>query len=56
MPSKLPPHQVRMEDALFNKIAALAEKEGRIPTQQMRYILKCYIEKYEQENGKLTED
>ena len=48
MPSDLPRLTVRMEKEL------LAKKETRSTNQQIIYILKKYIEQYEQENGHIN--
>ena len=54
MPSDLPRLTVRMEQELIDKINVIAKKENRSTNQQITYIIKKYIEQYEQENGRLN--
>ena len=54
MPSDLPRLTVRMEKELIDKVNILAKKETRSTNQQIIYILKKYIEQYEQENGQIN--
>ncbi len=54
MPSDLPRLTVRMEKELIDKVNILAKKETRSTNQQIIYILKKYIEQYEQENGHIN--
>ncbi len=54
MPSDLPRLTVRMEKELINKVNILAKKEARSTNQQIIYILKKYLEQYEQENGHIS--
>ncbi len=54
MPSDLPRLTVRMEKELINKVNILAKKEARSTNQQIIYILKKYLEQYEQENGRIN--
>lgn len=54
MPSDLPRLTVRMEKELIDKVNILAKKETRSTNQQIIYILKKYIEQYEQENGRIN--
>lgn len=51
MPSNLPRLTLRMEQELIDKINQIAEKENRSTNQQITYVIKKYIEKYEEENG-----
>jgi hypothetical protein len=43
-----------MEKELIDKVNILAKKETRSTNQQIIYILKKYIEQYEQENGRIN--
>lgn len=54
MPSDLPRLTVRMEKELIDKVNILTKKETRSTNQQIIYILKKYIEQYEQENGRIN--
>ena len=54
MPRDLPRLTVRMEKELIDKVNILAKKETRSTNQQIIYILKKYIEQYEQENGRIN--
>lgn len=54
MPSDLPRLTVRMEQELIDKINMIAKKENRSTNQQINYILKKYVEQYEQENGHIN--
>lgn len=54
MPSDLPRLTVRMEKELIDKVNILAKKESRSTNQQIIYILKKYLEQYEQENGRVN--
>lgn len=54
MPSDLPRLTVRMEQELIDKINVIAKKENRSTNQQITYIIKKYIEQYEQENGRIN--
>lgn len=54
MPSDLPRLTVRMEQELIDKVNMIAKKENRSTNQQINYILKKYIEQYEQENGRIN--
>lgn len=54
MPSDLPRLTVRMEKELIDKVNILAKKESRSTNQQIIYILKKYLEQYEQENGRIN--
>ncbi len=54
MPSDLPRLTVRMEKELIDKVNILAKKESRSTNQQIVYILKKYVEQYEQDNGRIN--
>lgn len=54
MPSDLPRLTVRMEKELIDKVNILSKKESRSTNQQIVYILKKYVEQYEQDNGRIN--
>ena len=54
MPSDLPRLTVRMEKELIDKVNILAKKESRSTNQQIVYILKKYVEQYEQDSGRIN--
>lgn len=54
MPSDLPRLTVRMEQEQIDKVNVIAKKENRSTNQQITYIIKKYIEQYEQENGRIN--
>ena len=54
MRSDLPRLTVRMEKELIDKVNILAKKESRSTNQQIVYILKKYVEQYEQDNGRIN--
>ena len=54
MPSDLPRLTVRMEKELIDKVNILAKEESRSTNQQIVYILKKYVEQYEQDNGRIN--
>ena len=45
---------LRIDEVLNEKIIKLAEKEGRSKNKQIEYILKQYIDNYEENNTKLN--
>ncbi len=45
---------LRIDETLNEKIIKLAEKEGRSKNKQIEYILKQYIDSYEENNSKLN--
>ena len=53
MPSDLPRLTVRMEKELIDKVNILAKKESRSTNQQIVYILKKYVEQYENLYGEI---
>lgn len=54
MPSDLPRITLRMDQEFIDKINKIAERENRSTNQQITYIIKKYIEQYEQENGRIN--
>ncbi|MCM1233125.1 MAG: Arc family DNA-binding protein [Ruminococcus flavefaciens] len=54
MPSDLPRITLRMDQEFIDKINKIAERENRSTNQQIAYIIKKYIEQYEQENGRIN--
>lgn len=56
MPSNLPQRGLRMQDELYYKIKYIAKKENRSYNQEAVYILKKYIDEYENQNGVIDID
>lgn len=56
MPSKLPQFVIRTDQLTLDKIKYIASKESRTGTQQIIYLIKKEIEKYESENGEIIID
>lgn len=56
MPSFVPLRGVRMEDDLYLKLRYIASKENRSFNQEAVYILRKFVEAYEEENGKIPVD
>ena len=54
MPSDLPRLTVRMDREIIDKINEIAKKENRSTNQQITYIIKQYIQQYEQEQGRIN--
>ena len=54
MPSDLPRITLRMDQEFIDKINKIAERENRSTNQQITYIIKKYIEQYEQKNGRIN--
>jgi plasmid stability protein len=51
MPSSIPMRGLRMPDDLYVKLKHIAKKHNRSYNQEAVYILKCYVDQYEKENG-----
>jgi len=51
MPSELPLIQLRLPKELITKIDKISAKEVRSRTGQIEFILRKFIEEYEQQNG-----
>ncbi len=45
---------LRIDETLNEKIIKIAEKEGRSKNKQIEYILKKYVDNYEENNAKLN--
>lgn len=45
---------LRIDETLNEKIIKIAEKEGRSKNKQIEYILKKYVDNYEENNKKLN--
>ena len=43
--------QIRLEESLYDKVKAIAEKELRSMNAQMEYFIIRAVEQYERENG-----
>lgn len=53
MPSAVPQRGVRIEDTLYDKLRALAVKDNRSFNQEVVYILRLYLDQYENEHGEI---
>jgi hypothetical protein len=53
MPSKKPQFVIRADKEIFNKIGYIASENERSGTQEIVYLLKEHISKYEAKHGKL---
>lgn len=51
MPSLVPMRGLRMEDDLYLKLKHIAKNENRSYNQEAVYILKKYVEQYENDHG-----
>ena len=56
MPSVVPMRGLRMPDELYLKLKAIAERENRSYNQEAVYILKLFVEEYEQRHGSIEVD
>lgn len=45
---------LRISDELNNKLVEIAKNEGRSKNKQIEYILKKYVESYQENNGKIN--
>lgn len=54
MPSSVPMRGLRMPDDLYVKLKHIAAKHNRSYNQEAVYVLKCYVEQYEAENGTIN--
>lgn len=45
---------LRISDELNNKLIEIAKSEGRSKNKQIEYILKKYVESYQENNGKIN--
>lgn len=45
---------LRIDEALNDRIAEIAREEGRSKNKQIEYILRQYVKGYEQESGTIT--
>ena len=56
MPSLTPMRGLRMADDLYLKLRHIAQAENRSYNQEAIFILKQYVESYEQTNGVIDID
>ena len=56
MPSNVPMRGLRMPDELYLKLKFIAEKENRSYNQEAVFVLKQFVEAYEQEHGVIFVD
>ena len=45
---------LRISDELNNKLVEIAKIEGRSKNKQIEYILKKYVDSYQENNGKIN--
>lgn len=53
MPSNLPRFTIRTEENTLRKIKYIAQQYERNPTQEIVYLIKKEIKRYEQEHGEI---
>ena len=46
--------QIRLEEILFEKVKAIAERELRTMNAQLEYFIRSCIDAYEKENGGIS--
>lgn len=56
MPSTKPRFTLRADEETLQKIAHIATQHERSTTQEITYIIKDYIKKYEAEHGPIITD
>lgn len=56
MTSKLPQFNFRCEQETIDKIKYIADKEVRSASQEIVHLMKKRIERYEEDNGKITKE
>lgn len=56
MPSNIPMRGLRMPDDLYLKLKYIASEDNRSYNQEAVYILKKYVEEYEEKNGTISVD
>ncbi len=54
MPSNVPMRGLRLDDELYLKLKFIAKKKNRSFNQQAAYILKQFVEQYEEANGSIS--
>lgn len=54
MPSKKPMFTLRTDQENIDKLKIIADIEGRSDNKQLEYILKKFIESYENQNGTIN--
>lgn len=56
MPTNKTPFTFNIEDEYLGKMRFIAKRETRSLSNLLEHLCKLYIEKYEQEHGKIEED
>lgn len=56
MPTNKTPFTFNIEDKYLEKIRFIAKRETRSLSNLLEHLCKLYIEKYEQEHGKIERD
>lgn len=46
---------LRLDEDLYEKVKALAEREGRSINNLAEYIIRCYVAAYEEKSGPLVQ-
>ena len=46
---------LRLEESLYDKVLMLAKREGRSLNNMTEYIIRSWIENYEQDHGQLIQ-
>ena len=56
MPSNLPQFTIRIDPLLLRKIRYVAEYNARSANREVEMLIRNHIEKFEKENGVITDD
>ena len=56
MPSDLPRYTLRIDPALLNKVAYIADQKDRSTNKEIERALRRLVEAYEKENGAIPLD
>lgn len=56
MPSDLPRYTLRIDPALLNKVAYIADQNDRSTNKEIERALRRLVEAYEKENGAIPLD
>lgn len=56
MPTNKTPFTFNIEDEYLTKMRHIAKRETRSLSNLLEHLCKLYIEKYEQEHGKIEEE
>lgn len=53
MPSQLPRYTLRIEKEILEKLNVIAKNNERSTNQEIVYLIKKHVEKYENQNGNI---